>query len=146
MSSLMLTLRESARYRGRSGHYSWIAHRLAGLGILAFLMIHVWETAMANYSPPFYQWAIALFKHPLFGIAEIGLVGAVLYHAFNGIRITLLDFKPEWWRYQAKSVAIVWTLFLVLFVPIAIYMFIGIVNYCGEPGISCWTIPTFPSF
>jgi succinate dehydrogenase / fumarate reductase cytochrome b subunit len=139
----MLTLRESVRYRGRGGHYSWIAHRLAGLGILAFLVIHIWETAMANYNPPVYEYAIALFKHPLFGVGEIGLMGAVLFHAFNGIRITLLDFKPEWWRSQAKSVTIVWVLFLVVFIPIAIYMFSGIVAHCGH-GANCWAFPTYP--
>ncbi len=143
MSSLMLTLRESVRYRGRGGHYSWIAHRLAGLGILAFLVIHIWETAMANYNPPVYEFAIAIFKHPLFGVGEIGLMGAVLFHAFNGIRITLLDFKPEWWRYQAKSVAIVTILFLVVFVPIAIYMLSGIISHCGH-GSNCWAFPTYP--
>ncbi len=143
MSSLLLTLRESVRYRGRGGHYSWIAHRLAGLGILAFLVIHVWETAMVNYNPPVYEYAIAVFKHPLFGLGEIGLMGAVLFHAFNGIRITLLDFKPEWWRHQAKTVTIVWALFLVVFVPIAIYMLSSIISHCGH-GSNCWAFPTYP--
>ena len=40
MSSLMLTLRESVRYRGRSGHWS--------LAILSVLVIHVWDTANAT--------------------------------------------------------------------------------------------------
>ena len=31
MSSLILTVREAMRYRGRSGHWSWVAHRLSGL-------------------------------------------------------------------------------------------------------------------
>ncbi|MFQ5420129.1 MAG: succinate dehydrogenase, cytochrome b556 subunit, partial [Anaerolineae bacterium] len=94
MSNLVLTVRESVRYRGRGGHWSWIAHRLSGLGIIAFLVIHIWETAMANYNPKIYEWAIAVFKHPLLGVGEIVLMGAVLYHAFNGIRITILDFQP----------------------------------------------------
>ena len=145
MSSLMLTLRESVRYRGRGGHYSWIAHRLAGLGILAFLVIHVWETAMVTYNPPVYEFAIAIFKHPLFGASEIGLMGAVLFHAFNGIRITILDYKPELWRHQAKSVQIVTVLFLVVFIPIAIYMFSGIISHCSHAAESCWAFPTFPS-
>ena len=47
MSSLILTVRESIRYRGRSGQYSWLAHRISGLAILFFLVIHVWDTANA---------------------------------------------------------------------------------------------------
>ncbi len=144
MSSLLLTLRESARYRGRSGHWSWVAHRLSGLAILSFLVIHVWDTANVTYAPEIYSWSVELFKHPLFGAGEIGVMAAVLYHAFNGIRITILDFKPEWWKYQRQTATFVWVLFLVVFVPIGIYMFIGIVEYC-RGGTNCWAIPPFPS-
>lgn len=147
MSSFLLTVRESIRYRGRSGHYSWLAHRLSGLGILAYLIIHVWETANVTFNPPLYQWSIALFKHPLFGLGEVMLLAALLFHAFNGIRIALLDFKPDWWQYQRPSALIVWGLFALVFVPIAIYMLLGIFEYCGETtawGSSCWAIPPYP--
>ncbi len=30
MASLVLTVQEAVRYRGRSGQISWMAHRLAG--------------------------------------------------------------------------------------------------------------------
>lgn len=145
MSPLILTIRESVRYRGKNGHWSWIAHRLSGLAVLSFLVIHVWETSMANYNPPFYEFAIALFKQPLFGVGEIGLMAALLYHAFNGIRITILDFKPEWWRYQQKSAIFVWVLFVVTFTPLGLYMLDSIFNYCTKlaaAGASCWTFPT----
>lgn len=147
MSSFLLTVRESIRYRGRWGHYSWLAHRLSGLGILAYLIIHVWDTANVTFNPPVYEWTVALFKHPLFGAGEIMLMAALLFHAYNGIRIALLDFKPEWWRHQERSALYVWGLFAVTFLPLAIYMFLGIVEYCGEPtawGSSCWAIPPYP--
>ncbi|MDX1416729.1 MAG: succinate dehydrogenase, cytochrome b556 subunit, partial [Candidatus Promineifilaceae bacterium] len=102
MASLVLTVREAFRYRGRSGQVSWIAHRLAGLAILAFVVIHVWDTANAFYAPHIYAWSLAVFKHPFFALGEIGIMAAVLYHAFNGIRITILDYKPEWWIHQNK--------------------------------------------
>ncbi|HSM55972.1 MAG TPA: succinate dehydrogenase, cytochrome b556 subunit [Candidatus Sulfomarinibacteraceae bacterium] len=147
MSSFMLTLRESIRYRGRIGHYSWLAHRLSGLGILAYLIVHVWDTANATYNPQLYEWSVTLFKHPLFGFGEIMLLAALLFHAFNGIRIALLDFKPEWWRHQETSALWVWGLFAVAFLPIAIYMIVGIVNHCAEPPAwanSCWSFPPYP--
>ena len=144
MSSLMLTIREGMRYRGRGGHWSWIFHRLAGLGVLSFLVIHVWETAMANFNPPIYEFAIALFKHPAFGVGEIGLMAALLFHAFNGIRITILDFKPELWKHQKQSVTIVWVLFLVVFIPAGGYMFYSMVTHCSHAGAAaCWALPTF---
>lgn len=149
MTSLVLTLRESVRYRGRSGQYSWLAHRLSGLAILFFLVIHTWDTANAFFWPQAYAWSIALFKNPLFGIGEIGVMAAVLYHAFNGIRITLLDFKPEWWIHQKRSVQITWILFFMLFIPIAILMFSAMIGHCTElasAGGSCFALPRFADF
>ena len=149
MASLVLTVREAFRYRGRSGQVSWIGHRLAGLAILGFVVIHIWDTANAFFAPHIYAWSLALFKHPLFALGEIGIMAAVLYHAFNGIRITLLDFKPEWWLYQQRSAMIVWVLFLVIFIPISLYMFFGVIGHCGElasEGLSCWTLPSLSDF
>lgn len=146
MTSLILTLRESIRYRGRSGHYSWLAHRLSGLAILGFLVLHVWDTANANYIPWLYAWSIDLFKHPLFAVGEIGIMAAVLYHAFNGIRITILDFKPEWWKYQQKSAMWVWGLFLIIFVPIGIYMFYEFWIRCSGQWGACWQIPNINAY
>jgi len=146
MSSLKLTVVEAIRYRGRLGHWSWITHRLSGLGILAFLIIHVWDTANATFAPEIYSYTVEIFKWFPFSLLEIGLMGAVLFHAFNGIRLTLLDFKPEWWKYQDQSVRIAWGIFLILFVPIAIYMFSRTLGHCSTlsaSGDSCFTFPKY---
>ena len=147
LGTIKMTVQESIRYRGRSGHYSWIAHRLTGLGIIAFFIIHIWDTANATYWPEGYIWTIEFFKHPFWGISEVGLMGAVLFHAFNGIRITLLDFKPEWWRHQNRSAMIVWAIFLIVFIPIAIRQGIDLISFCQEGGApwsnSCWQFPPF---
>ena len=141
MSTLILTVRESIRYRGRTGHFSWIAHRLSGLAILGFLVLHVWDTANAHFYPELYQWSVDVFKHPIFAMGEIGLMAAVLYHSFNGIRISILDFKPELWKHQQRSALIVWGLFLLVFIPIGSYMFYEFVHACGERGAACWQFP-----
>jgi succinate dehydrogenase / fumarate reductase cytochrome b subunit len=149
MSTLILTLRESVRYRGRSGHWSWVAHRISGLAILSFLSIHVWDTANAHFYPELYQWSLAIFKHPVFAVGEIGVMAAVLYHAFNGIRITILDYRPELWKHQKMSATISWTLFFVIFIPIGIFMFSGIIDHCGglaTEGASCWSVPRLSDF
>ncbi|MBP9501895.1 MAG: succinate dehydrogenase, cytochrome b556 subunit [Candidatus Promineofilum sp.] len=149
MSSLILTVRESIRYRGRSGQYSWLAHRISGLAILTFVVIHVWDTANAYFWPQAYVWSLALFKHPFFGLGEVGVMAAVLYHAFNGTRITLLDFKPEWWRHQRISAIIVWVIFFVVFIPVAILMLSGLIGHCqalAQIGDSCFRIPAFSEF
>jgi succinate dehydrogenase / fumarate reductase cytochrome b subunit len=137
------------RYRGRSGQWSWLAHRISGLAILTFLVVHVWDTANAFFYPEIYGWTIEIFKHPLFAGGEIALMAAVLYHAFNGIRITLLDFKPEWWIHQHTSAIITWALFFIVFIPIGLLMFVGIINHCTAmtaEGVSCWRFPPLSDF
>lgn len=146
MSSLVLTVVEAVRYRGKLGHWSWVGHRLSGLGILSFLIIHVWDTANATFWPAGYSYTVEIFKWFPFSVAEIFLMGAVLFHAFNGIRISLLDFKPEWWEYQEQSARIVWGVFLILFVPLAIFMLSRTLGHCSEladHGASCFAFPTF---
>ena len=149
MTSLVLTVKEAVRYRGRSGQLSWIAHRIAGLAILSFVVIHVWDTANAFYAPHVYAWSLALFKHPIFALGEIGVMAAVLYHAFNGIRITLLDYKPEWWIYQGKSAVVVWVIFFIIFIPIGFLMLNGLIGHCSElasEGLSCWRFASLSDF
>lgn len=144
-STLKLTLREALRYRGLWGHWSWISHRLSGLAILLFLIIHVWDTANATFWPEAYSYTVEVFKWLPFSLGEIGLMGAVLFHAYNGIRISLLDFKPEWWLYQRQSALAVWILFALTFTPIALFMLSRTVSHCqelSEIGRSCLTFPT----
>lgn len=152
LANLQSTLTESLRYRGRSGHYSWLAHRLSGLGILAFLVIHAWDGGNLYYAPHLWAWSVNVFKQPLFGVGEIAIFLAVIYHAFNGIRITILDFKPEWWHMQARSATIVWVLFALIAIPATIYLGLGIVESCQHApvwewagqtvtGNSCWSFP-----
>jgi hypothetical protein len=65
------------------------------------------------------------------------------------VRITLLDFKPEWWQYQRQSAIIVWIVFAVVFIPIAILMFSEIIHRCSElaaEGATCWVIPPLSDF
>jgi succinate dehydrogenase / fumarate reductase cytochrome b subunit len=149
ITGLRTTLVEGVRYRGNIGHWSWVAHRLSGLAILGFLTIHVWDTANATFWPELYSWSLTVFKHPFFGLGEIAVLGAVLFHAFNGVRITLLDFKPSWWMYQQKSAYIVWAIFLIIFVPLALYLLFGIVTYCADAasaGGSCWALPDLNTY
>jgi succinate dehydrogenase / fumarate reductase cytochrome b subunit len=144
-SSLKLTVRESVRYRGMWGQWSWIAHRISGLAVLLFLIIHVWDTANATFWPEAYSYTVQLFKWFPFAVGEIALMAAVLYHAFNGLRITLLDFEPRWWIYQRQSAIAVWILFAISFVPIAFFMFSRTLGHCSDlsaEGLSCWTFPT----
>lgn len=89
-------------YRGREGQWSWIFHRVTGVGILLFLFAHIVDTALVGWGPETYNSVIELYHNPVVQIMELGLVAAVLYHALNGIRIMIMDFWPKAALYQRQ--------------------------------------------
>lgn len=122
MATLVTTLTEGLRYRGREGQWAWLLHRVSGLGTLLFLSIHILDTATVYFAPQLYSHAIDLYRSWFFGIGEIILVACVIYHGLNGVRIAIFDLKPEWMHYQERATHWVFAVFLVLFIPAAIIM------------------------
>ena len=104
-------------YRGREGMWSWVAHRVTGMLIFVFLFAHVLDTALVRVSPDAYNTVISSYKNPVVGLGEAGLVAAVIFHAFNGVRIMLVDFWSQGPRYQRQMLWAVVALWAVLFVP-----------------------------
>jgi succinate dehydrogenase / fumarate reductase, cytochrome b subunit len=109
-------------YRGREGMWSWVAHRVTGVLIFFFLFAHVLDTALVRVSPETYNEVIETYKHPIVTLLEVGLVGAVVFHAFNGVRVLLVDFWSKGVRYQKQMMYVVLALFVVLMVPATFFM------------------------
>ncbi len=130
-----MTLTETLRYRGALGQWSWVLHRLSGLGVVLFLILHVIDTSWAFFYPGLYEKAIASYQSPLFTIGEFGLVAAVVYHAYNGLRIAIFDFKPEWWKHQAKAAMAVLGLTALTLIPTFVLMMSHVFDHYGEDDI-----------
>lgn len=109
-------------YRGKGGQWSWLLHRLTGLGVLVFLLAHIVDTAMIGWGPAAYNEAMSIYRQPVFRVGEVILAGAVLYHALNGVRIFIIDFWPETTVLNRRLVYAVCALFAVIYIPCAIYM------------------------
>lgn len=105
-------------YRGKVGMWSWVLHRITGVAIYFFLLVHVLDTALVRLSPEAYDAVIATYKTPIIGLAELGLVAAILYHAFNGVRIILIDFWSKGSKYQNLMF---WVVVAIAFVIFAIF-------------------------
>ncbi len=129
LTSLVLTVRETLRYRGAIGQWSWVLHRLTGVGVVLFLALHVIDTSWAVFYPHLYVKAIAAYQSPLFTLGEFGLVFAVVYHAFNGIRIIIFDYKPELWRHQAQAAIAVLVLTLLVLAPVFLGMASHVIDF-----------------
>lgn len=102
--------------------WTWVAQRITGVAVFFFLLVHVLDTALVRVSPNAYDEVIATYKTPIVNLMEVGLVGAVLYHALNGIRIVLIDFWSKGPRYQRQMTWVIMTIWVVLMVPGAFFM------------------------
>lgn len=105
-------------YRGREGMWSWVGHRVTGVVIFLFLLVHVLDTALVRVSPGAYDAVIGTYKNPLMAVGELGLVAAIMFHAFNGLRLVLVDFwksGPKYQRQMLWGVLIVWAVVMIGF-------------------------------
>lgn len=110
-------------YRGREGQWSWVAHRITGVLIFVFLLVHVMDTSLVRVSPEAYDAVIDTYKNPVVGLGEAGLVAAVVFHAFNGLRVMLVDFWKQGTKYHRQMLWAVVALWVVLMVPFLIRHF-----------------------
>ena len=109
-------------YRGREGMWSWVAHRITGVSVFLFLFVHVLDTALVRFDPKTYDAVIDTYKTPIVNLLEVGLVGMVLFHALNGIRIVLVDFwskGPKFHRAMLWTIVVVW---IAVMVPAVYFM------------------------
>lgn len=114
----MPSLPAGTLYRGKVGMWSWVLHRITGVAIFFFLLVHVLDTALVRLSPEAYNAVINTYKTPLIGVAELGLVAAILYHSMNGVRIVLIDFWRKGVKYQN---VMFWVVVSIAFIVFAIF-------------------------
>src|SRR4051812_22092794 len=93
--------------------WSWVGHRVTGVAIFFFLLVHVLDTALVRVSPDAYNAVIATYKNPFMALLESGLVAAIVFHAFNGLRVILIDFWDKGAKYQRVLLWVVMGLFVV---------------------------------
>jgi len=78
-------------YKWHVGTVAWILHRLSGVLIIFYLVLHIWVMSFLQKGPESFNRVMHFLESPLFKLLEIGLLGVVVYHALNGIRLTILD-------------------------------------------------------
>jgi succinate dehydrogenase / fumarate reductase cytochrome b subunit len=128
------SLSQGLRYKGNAGMWTWLLHRVTGLGILAFLIIHVADTATVVYWPHFYEETLALYRLPIFTVAEFLIFFSVLYHALNGTRIIIQDFWPIAMLHQRRLAYGAVGLTALLLIPIGWIMLAPLVGLREKPG------------
>jgi succinate dehydrogenase / fumarate reductase cytochrome b subunit len=105
------------RYRGGWGMVAWAFHRISGVAVWLFVVVHVIDIYLVGGNPQAYDDFLKVYASPPGRIAELLLGGALFYHALNGLRIIIMDFWPAMTVYQRQLWILNWVIFFVVGIP-----------------------------
>jgi len=114
---------------------TWVLHRVSGVALFGFLFTHVLDTTLVVVSPGLYNGVIELYHAPIVKLMEMGLVGAVLYHGLNGLRITLVDFWSKGAARNKMMMRVQTALFVILMLGALIPMTAQLIDEVQRNGI-----------
>ena len=93
LNPLITTVREGIRYKGKAQQWMWVAHRVSGLGMLFFLILHVFGMSAASFRPEVHEAMLETYKTPLFSLLELPLAACLIpeklarFYARDGARL-----------------------------------------------------------
>ncbi len=88
---LLDRLRRLPSDRAEQATWAFLAHRVSGIGIFLFLALHIIDVGLIAVSEGLYDEVHELFTSAPLRLFECGLLVALLFHTFNGIRLLLVD-------------------------------------------------------
>lgn len=106
----------STRYRGKGGQWAFVGHRVSGFLVFLFLLLHIVDVSLLRW-PETYDQVHRLYGNVLLRLFEVGLLLALLFHSFNGLRIVAVDIFPEAVRNQRRLLQAVVALTLLAGIP-----------------------------
>jgi succinate dehydrogenase / fumarate reductase cytochrome b subunit len=96
-------------YRGQGPMLTFVLHRIGGLGMAIFVATHILASFLGGDVGQFLN---TIYEHWLF---QVFIFFCVLFHAINGLRITILDLWPKLIEYQREAIWVEWAVFLPIF-------------------------------
>lgn len=73
-------------------YLAFLLMRITGLALAAYLILHIYSIGQIRRSTEAFNAKMEAYNTPGGWILEYLLLFAVLYHMFNGIRVTIADF------------------------------------------------------
>jgi succinate dehydrogenase / fumarate reductase cytochrome b subunit len=104
-----VSLATALRYKGEGPMLTYVLHRVGGLGMAIFITIHVLASFVGGDVGVF---ANKIYENWLF---QIFIFFCVLFHAINGLRITILDLWPKLIDHSREAIWVEWAIFLPVF-------------------------------
>ena len=113
-----VSLAAGLRYKGQGPFLTFILHRIGGLGMGIFVTIHILASFLGGdiggfFNDIYTNWAFQIF-----------IFFCALFHAINGLRITLLDLFPKLIEHQREAIWLEWAVFIPIF-GIAVFVILS---------------------
>ncbi|HEW93185.1 succinate dehydrogenase, cytochrome b556 subunit [Candidatus Geothermarchaeota archaeon] len=113
--------------------YLYLLHRITGVGLAAFVILHVILMSSRMFGEEAYHQIHGLLMNPYTDIGMVIVTAALLFHGFNGIRLLLHEYgilfvrpkRPVYpYRVSVKSSGV--RLFTILMIILAVLFFIPV--------------------
>jgi succinate dehydrogenase / fumarate reductase cytochrome b subunit len=98
------TLAGYVQYKGL-GQYAFLLHRIGGAGLFIFFITYILALLGVGFVNAIYEnWFV-----------QVVILFCALFHAINGLRITIFDLWPNLIPYQNQAIWVEWVLFVALY-------------------------------
>ncbi len=104
------------------GGWAFLLHRLTGIVLVFYLLLHFSVLSYLARGPEAYQAALQFLDNPLFVALEVALIAAVVYHGLNGLRLLLMALNLGV-KQQKAMFWVVFVLSALTTLVAAVYMF-----------------------
>ena len=100
------------RYRWQLGFWAFLLMRISGAALALYLAMHLYVLHNLLKGPETFDAVMKTVQNPVFKFFELVLLGGVLYHSVNGVRILFVDFGQaskahEKWFWGMVSLGVV---------------------------------------
>lgn len=112
-----VSLATGLRYKGKGPMLTFVLHRIGGIGIATFVGIHM---ISSYFGGALGQAANAIYESWIF---QLVIFFCALFHAVNGLRITLMDLWPQSLEHLREAIWVEFAVFIPLY-AIAAYIII----------------------
>ena len=104
-----VSLATGLRYKGKGPMLTYVLHRIGGLGMAIFVTMHILSSFLGG--------DIGVFLNTIYEswVFQIFIFFCVLFHAINGLRITILDLFPKLLEHQREAIWVEWAVFLPVY-------------------------------
>ncbi|NCP87850.1 MAG: hypothetical protein CO094_13730 [Anaerolineae bacterium CG_4_9_14_3_um_filter_57_17] len=104
-----VSLSTALRYKGQGPFLTFILHRIGGLGMAIFIGIHILASFLSGdvgnaINAVYESWVFQLF-----------IFFCVLFHAINGLRITIVDLWPKLIEHEREAIWLEWAVFIPVY-------------------------------